>query len=42
MCYPYLIQNDCIEKDIYRTKGSSTAKQKSFPVHWGLWKENFD
>ena len=26
---------------IYRTNGLSTETHKSFPIHYGLWAENF-
>ena len=29
-----------IENDIYTTNGLSTETHKSFPIHYGLWREN--
>ena len=32
---------ECIENVIYAVKGSSTGAHKNFPMHYGVWEENF-
>ena len=32
---------NCIENGINKTNGSSTQTYKSFPIHYGLWEEDF-